>query len=201
VSGVSAQAQTTVARRIVVRSYNTFGISSARLERAESTVRELLRDAGVDSSWRDCRTTDGPSSHSPDLCKDVVSASEVIIRIVRAPRAISDVEALGYSHVDPYRRQGTLGTVFADRIRALSAALRIDEGTLLGRAMTHELGHLLLGTLDHSPDGLMRRQWSNRGGAADWIFSVTQAEQIRAAIATRTENGLRASIALVHATR
>jgi hypothetical protein len=186
VSGSTAHAQTVVAAPVVVRSYNTLGVPLAMLEHAESTAGDLLREAGIDASWRNCRTTDGPSLQSRDLCDEVLNASEVIVRIVRAPRAITDVEVLGYSHVDPYRRQGTLATVFADRVRALAAALRIDAGTLLGRAMTHEIGHLLLGTLDHSQEGLMRGHWSKDGRVADWFFSFTQAEQIRSALASRT---------------
>jgi hypothetical protein len=134
------------------------------------------------------------------LCNDVPTASELIIRIVATPHAITGVEALGYSHVDAYRRQGTLATVFADRVAALATALRIDEGTLLGRAMTHEIGHLLLGTLDHAPEGLMRGHWSKEGRTADWLFSLTQAEQIRAALASRI-NGVPPALALARSTR
>jgi hypothetical protein len=196
----STSAQTVAAPRIVVRSYNTIGLPLPMLDRAESTMRDLLRTAGIDSSWRNCRTAEGPSSQSSDLCNDVLKASEVIVRIVRAPPAITDVEVLGYSHVDAYRRQGTLATVFADRVRALAAALRIDEGTLLGRAMTHEIGHLLLGSLDHAHEGLMRGHWSAEGRPADWIFSFTQAEQIRAGVASRIDDASPA-LALARSTR
>jgi len=198
-SASSVHAQS-VAPRLVVRSYNTAGLSLPILNRAESTIGKLLRQAGIDSSWRNCRTTQGPSSHSADPCSDILNASEVIVRIVRAPRAITDVELLGYSHVDGYRRQGTLATVFADRVHSLAAALRMDEGTLLGRAMTHEIGHLLLGTLDHVPEGLMRGHWSKEGRAADWFFSLTQADQIRTALAGRID-GASPALALARSTR
>src|SRR5262245_7682701 len=105
-SGASVQGQTSVAQRIVVRSYNTIGVPLPMLEQAETAVGELLHDAGIDASLRNCRTTDGPSSQSADQCNDVLNTSEVIVRIIRAPRAITDVEVLGYSHVDPYRPQG-----------------------------------------------------------------------------------------------
>jgi hypothetical protein len=196
----TAHAQTVVAQRIVVRSYNSIGVPLHMLEHADATLQELLRDAGIDSSWRNCRTTEGPSSRSSDLCKDVLNASEVIVRIVHAPPAVTDGEVLGYSHVDPYRRQGTLATVFADRVRTLAGELRIDAGTLLGRAIAHEIGHLLLGTLDHSQEGLMRGHWSNGGRAADWLFSFTQAQQIRGAIASRID-GEPPAIALARSTR
>jgi hypothetical protein len=199
-SAASAHGQTLDAQNLVVRSYNTIGVPLPILDRAESTIAQLLRDAGLDSRWRNCRTTKGPSSQSTDSCLDVPNASEVIVRLVRTPRAITDVEVLGYSHVDPYRGEGTLATVFVDRVRALARELRIDEGTLLGRAMAHEIGHLLLGTLDHAQQGLMRGHWSKDGRAADWLFSVTQAERIRTALASRI-NGLPPALALARSTR
>jgi hypothetical protein len=174
-------------QRVIVRSYNTIGVPLSVVERAESTVGDLLQEAGIDSSWRNCSTINGPSSDSRDACDDVLNASEVIVRIVRTPRAITDVEVLGYSHVDPYRRQGTLATVFADRVRVLAAALRIDEGTLLGRAMTHEVGHLLLGTLQHSDAGLMRGAWNTAGRRrSDWFFSSAEAARMRAGLEARS---------------
>ena len=185
-SASSAHAQSVAVPRIVVRSYNMIGVPLPMLIRAETTIGALLRQAGIDSSWRDCRTTQGPSSQSGDQCTEVPTASEVIVRIVRAPRAITDTEVLGYSHVDAYRRQGTLATVFADRVRALAAALRTDEGTLLGRAITHELGHLLLGTLDHSETGLMRGTWNTPGRRrSDWFFSSSEADRMRAGLDAR----------------
>jgi len=199
-SASSVDAQTVVAQKLVVRSYNTIGVPLPMLDRAESTIAQLLREAGIDSKWRNCRTTKGPSSQSTDLCLDVTKASEVIVRLVRAPRAITDVEVLGYSHVDAYRGEGTLATVFVDRVRALATALRIDEGTLLGRAMTHEIGHLLLGTLDHAQQGLMRGHWSTDGRATDWFFSITQAQRIQAALASRI-NGIPPALALARSTR
>ena len=189
VSGSTTHAQTTPSARIVVRSYNTVGVPSSVLERAESTAQELLQEAGVDSVWRNCRTNRGSSSHSPDRCDDVVNASELIVRVVRAPGAVANGQELGYSHVDPYRRQGTLATVFADRVRPLAAALRIDEGTLLGRAMTHEIGHLLLGSLEHSTTGLMRGDWHTVGRrATDWYFSALEVMRLQDALSARVQS-------------
>src|SRR5689334_22737892 len=197
VSGSSAYAQAGATQRIVVRSYNTIGLPLPMLDHAESTAGGLLHEAGIDSSWRNCRTNNGPSSESDDMCGDVLNPSEVIVRIVRTPRAITDVEVLGYSHVDAYRRQGTLATVFADRVRALAPALRIDESTLLGRAITHEVGHLLLGTLDHSDTGLMRGAWNTLSRHPfDWLFSSAEASRMRAGLEARSLSTL---LAVAHA--
>jgi hypothetical protein len=30
---------------------------------------------------------------------------------------------------------------------------------MLGHAIAHEIGHVLLGTIDHSPSGIMKARW------------------------------------------
>lgn len=49
------------------------------------------------------------------------------------------------------------GTIFLSRVRALQApyASRIELGRLLGCVLAHEIGHLLLNTKAHSPEGTM----------------------------------------------
>jgi len=45
---------------------------------------------------------------------------------------------------------------------------------LLGRAVAHEIGHLLMGTNQHSASGIMRARWSRcdlrRGQPDQWRF-------------------------------
>ncbi len=54
---------------------------------------------------------------------------------------------------------------------------------LLGRAIAHEVGHLLLPGGRHSPSGLMRAPWvyeelmENR--REDWVFSPQDGRQLR----------------------
>ena len=55
-----------------------------------------------------------------------------------------------------------------------------DVATLLGRAIAHELGHLLLGTPQHGRFGVMRAIWSSQmvrnSRPAEWRFSVARGE-------------------------
>ena len=39
-------------------------------------------------------------------------------------------------------------------------AAHVSSGELLGRAMAHEIGHLILGTTQHDSRGLMRGRWT-----------------------------------------
>ena len=58
---------------------------------------------------------------------------------------------------------------------------------VLGRAIAHELGHLLIGTPRHSSRGLMRALWSQeelRGDrAADWRFSADESALMKRTLA------------------
>jgi hypothetical protein len=79
----------------------------------------------------------------------------------------------------------------ADVFYAKFAAFRqspAELSTLLGYAMAHELGHLLLGTNSHSPTGLMRADWRTKdlidmsqGGLR---FSEEQARAMKAKLST-----------------
>ena len=174
---------------ITVRTYNTYNVSDKELSDAVKTAGDLLASIDVDVRWRECRI--GPTrERGRDACTDAPAADELMVRIVRAPRGLHDVDELGFSYVDSVRRSGALATVFADRIHALASNGDTRAGTLLGRAMAHEVGHLLLGTTDHSSEGLMRQRWTVRSRLLDqgpqWQFSTADAAGIRSAAAERS---------------
>jgi hypothetical protein len=60
----------------------------------------------------------------------------------------------------------------------------VDAHALLGRAIAHELGHLLMATSAHGPNGLMRPVWSQSEIRSrqidDWIFRPREIAAIRA---------------------
>jgi hypothetical protein len=61
-----------------------------------------------------------------------------------------------------------------------------NRWALLGHAMAHEIGHVLLGTTEHSPEGIMKARWGKpdyqRAAMGFLEFSPSQ----RAAIRKRT---------------
>lgn len=172
-------AQPTPPSDVVVRIYDTFGVKEPVAEEARATSRMILAEAGVNVSWRECRTPGQAGAASKDACSDRVAPRELIVRIILTPRTILDPESFGYSFVDRERGRGTLATVFADRIRDLAVQLQLPQSVLLGRAMSHEIGHLLLGTVTHSLHGVMRGHWSANTSADDWTFTSAEALQMR----------------------
>jgi hypothetical protein len=59
----------------------------------------------------------------------------------------------------------------------------LDAPELLGRAIAHEIGHLLLRAPGHAQSGLMRPLWTdeelsqNRPG--DWTFSEAERDRVQ----------------------
>lgn len=179
------------AATVTLRAYNTYGVPLSELRTAYRTVQTMLANVAITTVWRNCRIVGRRSADEADPCTDRVGVNELIIRVVGGNR--SELEAgapLGYSAIDGRLRNGTLATIFADRVRAVANALYIDRGTLFGRTVAHEVGHLLLGENRHDSSGLMRAYWSGHvlidNRIEDWMFSSEQGQQMRTRLGERT---------------
>lgn len=83
---------------------------------------------------------------------------------------------------------GGIVYLFFDQIRAIASAQRVAPALVLGTAVAHEIGHVLLGRRGHSAEGLMPASWK----ADDWqratlgllLFSPVEGETIRNAISS-----------------
>ena len=102
----------------------------------------------------------------------------------RIPAQGDRIVALGESMLDREQRGGVLMTIDVFPVRAVAEQAFTAVPTLLGRAIAHEIGHLLLGSAEHPRSGLMRALWSRdelRGlKPAHWGFSAREAAQMRA---------------------
>ena len=169
-------AHTVLALSLVVRVYDNTGVSPGDRATALSAAHAILEAAGIAVSWRD-----GGDAES-------ARPGEVIVRIVAAPPDMLP-GPLGFSLIDVAQRSGTLATVFADRVAHLAALASADTGRLLGRAMAHEIGHLLLGTTRHADRGLMRGVWTtvelHREQPWDWTLSREDVVHMRRGLAAR----------------
>jgi hypothetical protein len=158
---------------LVVRIYDAVGVPSDVLERAHGTVDQTMTAVGIRPVWRPCRT---------DRCVDPPKRDEVIVRIVTAKER-SRRDLLGSSMVDVDDQAGTLATIYLDRVEWLAHEANVDSGRLLGRAIAHEIGHLLLGTAGHANGGLMRARWLTgelqRDWPLDWMLSAPEGSRMR----------------------
>lgn len=179
---LTTSSESPAAERLVIRTYNTFGVTTEEMTHARSVAAIILQDAGLQAVWRDCS----------DGCADARGPGEVLVRIVTAPKTIV-AESLGCALVDLQEGAGTLATVYANRINAVGSRTGVNAATLLGRVIAHEIGHLVLGTSHHSSAGLMRALWSDRelqrDIAADWTFSREDVTRIDRRLAIRRCEG------------
>ena len=166
--------------QIVVRTYDSVGRAPGDMERARASVGAVLARIGIQPIWRPCHDS---------ACIEPLKPHEVVVRIVRSG-PLSAKDSLGYSVVDVSQRAGSLATIYHDRVHALAAQAEVDEGVLLGRAMAHEIGHMLLGTSSHSRFGLMRAIWLSgelrRDLPSDWVFSSREGADLRQRLVART---------------
>ena len=161
---------------VVVRVYDANGVLAGTNRAALDHARKTLEAASVDVTWRLC----GPSP-----CDAPMAPGELAIRIVRSalPQRYQGTVPLGDALVDRTTGVGVLATIYFDRVLWLAARADADSRVLLGSAIAHELGHLLLATTSHGPAGLMRALWSQeevrRRYSSDWTFAPAEIAAIR----------------------
>lgn len=172
---------------VKVRVYHGGVVAHADEERALAVAAAVLAPADVVVRWTHCHETQASDSR----CAKTLLPGELIVRLVRSPlpARYEGAWALGEALVRPGHRAGTLATIHVGRVEWLAGAGGADVVTLLGRAIAHELVHLISGTGTHAAQGLMRAVWSSRDVAgnrtADWTLSGMDASLVRARMARR----------------
>lgn len=183
--GGAAGEAAVVVNNLLVRVYDTAGVPEADRRRAFARANEILARVELDAAWLECPAG---GLRAPSTCADPPGPGELVLRVVRSTAAADErhPHALGYSLVDTRSGAGTLATVFIDRVDRLARHARGDRAAILGRAMAHEIGHLVLGHTRHSPSGLMREHWTveevRRDRPEDWHFTRAEGESLHAAI-------------------
>jgi hypothetical protein len=166
-------------RALTVRVYDNADVAKAAMRTAIEVAAQVMRPAEVEVTWRQCSVSGGGRCMLPP------GRGELIVRLVTSPTQTADGDdaSLGTALIDPATGTGVLATVYVDRVERLAHSSGGDVGTLLGRAMAHEIGHLLMGKAAHAGDGLMRPRWTRaevtRNTQADWRFSRTDLDAIR----------------------
>lgn len=154
--------------KVTIVVYDSAQIGTKTLDRSERIAGTILQTAEIDSHW-----DTGPVKNLGNLgtdfttysradCEDRPSLPELRVQILaRAPPGFA-VHALGYSL--PCAKRGIQVTIFADRAAKVSETGWATFGRVLGYAIAHELGHVLLRSGVHDTAGLMKAFWSKR----DW---------------------------------
>ncbi len=185
---LAAQQESTVN----VRTYDYTNLTAGNLADARAEADRIFRNARIAVRWIDCWVPGKPGG--APCTEPLAAGKDLMLRLVdRMPSAdapTARISPLGESMVDREQRGGVLMTVDVFPVHRIADRTSTSASLLLGRAIAHEIGHLLLGSADHARLGLMRPFWSHdelRGSKpADWGFSSREAAQMRQTLRGRS---------------
>jgi hypothetical protein len=165
--------------RVIVRVSNYAGATEDVLSRTEGVAERVLGHAGIPIEWRDCTVK---RQRLPSNCSQHRGQGEIILDLLgsRQTRAFAkSPDPLGVALLPV--GEGLYAAVFLDKAEALAGQASVPTSLVLGHAMAHEIGHLLLGTREHSLTGIMHSPWSSRDlwRAACGGLSFTAEESMR----------------------
>jgi len=150
---------------IIIWIANYAKVPRRELSGAERTARSIFHDAWIETTWLDLPLE---GTHLQDPKYDI-RPGEFFLRILgeTAPHLLRH-EVLGYALPCEERKIGCGAYISYPAVEALAypsvetlAAREVSKSEILGVAMAHEIGHLLLGG-GHSSKGIMKSQWNAR---------------------------------------
>jgi hypothetical protein len=166
------------------------GCSSAARKEAQAIASRIFRRVGIEVRWMDCSLAEDGTLASQE-CTAPFETNTVILRLVPTSPATRVQFGRNTLGIAAQAETGTeaSASVFHDRVKQLANVWRVSRVVVLGHAMAHEIGHLLLGTGSHSPSGLMRAHWSRkhltRAAEGNLLFSSQQSEAIKTEVLKR----------------
>jgi hypothetical protein len=173
---------------IKLRIYN-YAVSHALLRRSESEATAILNRAGLDVGWVDCPLS-AEKFVSYSACRNTMSGADFTIKILTAAEArriAMNREAMGQALECLGDHNGCSAYIFYRDVQELARNGDGSEFQLLGHALAHEIGHLLLGAHSHSSVGIMRANWRQQElytiARAHLFFTDEESKQMRAEVA------------------
>jgi hypothetical protein len=147
---------------LLIREYNLARISESDMRKAHTIVVHTFHQVGIAINFKE-----GDSSAAEGLATDMSAPIRamspahpdyVVIRIVTDRQTGMPAGPLGFAL--PFARLGAQATIFSERVERLAAVESLSPVVLLGYAIAHEIGHVLLRSSNHSATGIMRPVWT-----------------------------------------
>lgn len=172
--------------RVNVRVYNYDRVNRRLLDRAEQETNGVFRQAGIGVGWTECPRTEAEIALYPD-CQGPPASADFVLNLLpesMARHARLQDSAFGFA-------VSQSASVFCERIDHAAQAGGLSAYQLLGHAVAHEIGHLLLGPGSHTEAGLMDAAWGPEDlvtmGKVEMFFTPQQSERMRAEARLRIE--------------
>ncbi len=154
----NAQTLTAQSSAVQVKVYDYADLKPESLHKVMALTQQILAGAGLSVQLELCRgslsvSCDGQGGLIRNLVVRVVAGgSKTKDSVLRAP--------LGQSMAD--HQGGTYASIFMERIQDAAAEAGVPRDTVLAFAIAHEVGHLLLGSDAHTPQGVMKGNWDRK---------------------------------------
>src|SRR6266404_2268382 len=200
-SQTEAAASSEASPAITIHVRNYAGVASNTLAEAEEVATGIFREAGVESRWADivltAESNRANSADHPDFTLADFQLSIFPREMYERNGVPNNVMGLAPGTGRDRRFVYIFDTNVEHRFWRLVDAHRsgrmdrqVSKAQLLGHAIAHELGHLLLNQQVHSAHGIMRGEW----GFTDCrdmtsgmlLFTPQQAELLRADVRRRS---------------
>jgi hypothetical protein len=173
--------------RLTLRVYDYAAVPQDALAQAERAITRLLDETGIQVTVLRCSS--GAEQQTPAECSELLGVADLVVRIMPGAGPAGKRQ-LGVSV------GAVMATVYYQRAVEFSAeqpaSERVATGEILGCGAAHEIGHLLLQTVGHSPTGIMRAGWSAEELKLIWSgrlhFTTRQAETMRAELTRRIQD-------------
>jgi hypothetical protein len=167
---------------VVVRNLIDADLAIRNIAKAEAI--RILDKAGVELQWIDAN-----GSEDPDLPSETTRYATVVIAAQR-PRGWTKPDAMGFApaRTGPHPRAYVFSALISTFLGRYTIEDKSAFGIILGHAIVHELGHLMIPGDAHGK-GIMQPDWGYR----EWreamegslLFTPNNAQAIRRALSTR----------------
>lgn len=175
--------------RISVMVANQAHVPASLLSEAQRVAARVFEEAGIGIHWIDCAQPEFQAGEGH--CKETGDPMVLVLNILtKDRREARSVGAMGFAF--PMFGAGTHAAILFPRLQQFADSYVDIPGmsALLGYAIAHEMGHLLLKNLEHGP-GVMKAGWA-RGEyismcRGQMVFSPEQAAQMHNGLRLRAQ--------------
>jgi hypothetical protein len=148
------------AQTLCIRVYNPAHVPAAELKTALLETTRVFKPTGLRITWQS--EVESPEDGGIDMSSPSARVADtrryvVLTLLTGTPGAIYP-GALGFAL--PFAHTGAHASIFYDRVEKIARAGSTPQYVVLGEAIAHELGHVLLRSSEHSRAGLMQTPWN-----------------------------------------
>lgn len=171
---------------ITVEVRDFAGVPAATLAAGMDVAQSVLHKAGIELRW-----SPSPGGAGAGARADTAGAASLQLRILGPQHAapVRSHSALGFAILPEDGRPATSAGVRFGAVERQRHETSASLPQILGYVVAHELGHLLLGTNNHTQWGVMSAQVSgryfDRAAQGTLSFAADEATRLRAAVRRR----------------